>query len=305
MAQPTNVQSSFNHYTLSEHEDLLDLMTLASPKETPLLSMLPRVPAKQLLHEWTERTLRSATTTGVVEGDHRAADLQQTPSRRVNYCQIVRRDISITGTKQASDSVGGDWTSTQVMDALSEIALDAEASLIQGSLAGTPQGTAALGRKLQGITKWLNTANGGTVQIAGAAVDSAEIITLLAQIWSAGVSANTILASPALKQVFSAMTEATRIHHDGGVSDPRMIVRNIQTFESDYGTCEIHLSRYVSLANEPHGYAFDRQYLRTAWLRPPMVEELGKRGDSRDVMVLAELTLECLNSKAGGIWYFT
>ena len=305
MAQSTNTQASYNHYTLSEFEDLLDFMTLASPFETPLLSMLSRVPATQLLHEWTERTLRVATTTGVVEGDKRAADLQVTPSRRSNYTQIVRRDVAVSGTKDASDTVGGNWTGTIVADALKEIALDAEASMIQGAVAATPQGTAALGRKMRGLTGWLATANSGTIVIAGAAVDETELVSLLSQIWAAGVSADTILASSSLKSAISGLTQSTRVHHSDGVSNPRALVRNIQTYESDFGTCEVYLSRYVSLANEPHGYAFDRQYLRTAWLRPPMVEELGKTGDNREIMILAELTLECLNSKAGGIWYYT
>jgi hypothetical protein len=312
MAQATNTYAAYTAMDVQTHEDLLDFMCDVTPDETPLLSMLQRVPATAVKHEFLEDTTFVPTTSasgfvGAIDGDERAADAQAQPARRVNYNQICRRDYIVSGTMDAVDNAGvGSWSGYQMMKALKEIALQAEISLINGTLAGTPQGTSGIARRMAGIDGWFASPSGGTVVSAGlGTMTEANFNLLFQQIWTASMSPDTVLASPTLKSLVSGYTTVARIHHDSGVNDPRTVVRNVQRYESDFGTVDIHLSRFIQSANNPHGYAFRKEFLRTAWLRPPAVEELGKAGDARKLMVLAELTLEVLTSKVGGKWSST
>lgn len=306
MAQLVGAFGAYTGVGVQSREDLIDFITNISPDETPVLSLLERVPANGIKHEWLEDTYRTATTAGAVDGNEFGAETQAAPTRRFNYTQTVQQFYAVSGSMQAADNVGGSWTGYNMRKALREIALDAEVSLITGVLVGP--GNATTSRKMGGISQWLRIVSGGTIEVvtAGEAMDETNVGDLLQRIYNAGSGlANTIIASPTLKRTISGFTQATRIHHDGGVSDPRMIVRNVQKYESDFGTCDVFASRYITVANEPHGYAINRMYFRTAWLRPPTQQLLAKTGDSDKIMVQAELTLEVLSSKAGGKWAST
>lgn len=308
MAQLVGTLGAYSGVGVQSREDLIDFITNLSPQETPVLSMLERVAATGVEHEWLEDTFRAAITTGVPDGNEFAAQTQVVPARRKNYTHISQQFYAVSGSMQAADNVGGSWTGYNMRKALREIALDIEAQLITGVLNGP--GTSAEGRRMAGISQWLRLISGGTIEVvllASTPIDETRVGDLLQKIFNSGSGlANTIIASPSTKRAISGFTLAERAHHMGeGVSDPRTIIRNVQKYESDFGTCDVFVSRNCTVANEIFGYAINRQYFRTAWLRPPTQEMLPKTGDSSKIMVQAEVTLEVLSSKAGGKWATT
>jgi len=290
---------------LTVREDLLDVITDISPKDTPFLSMLPRTTATSVKHEWLEDSLQAVATGGQVEGNEFAAGTMTTPTRHVNYTQILRRDFAITGSNEAALHAGmASQVGYQGRKAMEELARDTEATLIQSvqDPGTTPLGDDGDIRTMDGLSAWAGNVSAVALGETDSIVES-EINEVLELIWDDGVMADTVLASSFLKKEFSGFTSVTRIHHDGGVNDPRAIVRNVELYESDFGSVNVFLERYLS-ANDM-GYAFNKNYLRLAVLRPTRMERLAKTGDAEKIMVLHELTLEVLAPDAVGIYLGT
>lgn len=298
--QDTYVGAGSLHATIKE--DLLDFITNIDPMDTPLLSMLAMSPATSTNHIWITDTLVSPVALiKAAEGAVFSSDTLTDPVRYTNYTQIVRRDFEVSGTMDAVDHAGmANQSSYQAMKAMKDVANATEFALIQGQQAAGATGTA---REMDGLQIWAdsggalagpNDGNGAT-NVTGVGADGpteAELVTGLQAIWTNGATADTVLANSAMKKGISSFTETARIHHQGGPGDPHQIVRNIQTFESDFGTVDVFLERYVDALDT--GYAFAREYLRCAVLRPTRMEKLAKAGDSERYMVYHELTLEAL-----------
>ena len=53
---------------VSNREDLLDVLTILAPEETPVLSSAPKSKASATFVEWTVDSLSAPVTTGVAEG---------------------------------------------------------------------------------------------------------------------------------------------------------------------------------------------------------------------------------------------
>lgn len=280
-------------------EDLYDTITDISPLDTPLLSMLNRTTATSTKHEWLEDSLAAVDTAAALEGDEFTPAAITTPTRHVNYTQILRKDFMISGSNEAALHAGmSSQIGYQGRRALEELARNTEATLIQGVQDAVPLGDTDDERAMDGLSALAGntTAALGTV----ATVTEEQMTSLLELIWDDGVMADTVLANSHLKKQFSRYTTVDRIHHDGGVNDPRAIVRNVEMYESDFGTVNVFLERYVNAGDI--GYAFAKQYLNVAIFRPTRLERLAKTGDAEKIMVLHELTLEVLAPDAVGIF---
>jgi len=300
MAIVTNTFQSHTAIGNTIREDLYDTITDISPLDTPLLSMIGRTTATSTKHEWLEDSLAAVATTAGLEGDEFSATAAAVPTRHVNYTQILRKDFLVSGSNEAALHAGmSSQIGYQGRKALEELARNTEATLIQGvKTVTTVLGDTNDARKMDGLSAFAgNTTTAlGTV----ASVTEASMAALLELIWDDGVMADTVLANSHLKKEFSAYTTVTRIHHDGGVNDPRAVVRNVEMYESDFGTVNVFLERYVNAGDI--GYAFNKSYLNVAIFRPTRLERLAKTGDAEKIMVLHELTLEVLAPDAVGIF---
>lgn len=301
LTHSTDSGSQDSAIQVSIKEDLLDFITNIDPVDTPLFSMTATVPAKSTKHDWLTDSLDSVSTAGAVEGSAFSGQNLTEAVRASNYTQIIKLEFDVSGTHDAVDSAGmSNQSAYQGMKKMKELARNTEASMIQGVKdASTPQGSSTVDRTMDG----LRTLAGNEVTGIGTSTfdELTDFNELLKLIWDDGARADTVLASSQLKQWISSFTtNTTRIHHDGGPSSPNAISRNIQVYESDFGTVDVMLERHVASADQ--GYAFERQYVRKAILRPTRIERLGKVGDSERYHVLHELTLEVLAANAVGRW---
>ena len=91
----------------AREEDLSNVVTNISPKETPLLTGLPEgQEAKQTLHEYLTATFASSSDNAQVEASaFSAVDLTQ-PSRSTNNTQILIDDILLSGTEMKIGEIG-------------------------------------------------------------------------------------------------------------------------------------------------------------------------------------------------------
>jgi hypothetical protein len=276
-------------------EDLLDFITNIDPVDTPLFSMTATVPASSTKHEWITDTLAALSVAGAVEGAAFTSGTLTQTTRLDNYTQILKREFEISGSNEAVNHAGmSSQSAYQSMKAMKELARNTEASLIQGARDATsPQGSSSVARTMDGLSV---LAGNTQATASNTSITEDEIVGAIQLIWDDGANADTILANADLKKSISALTTVDRIHHSDGVSDPGKIVRNIQTYESDFGTVNVFLERHCAAADQ--GYVFERQYLRKAILRPTRMERLAKVGDSERYCVLHELTLEVLAPNA-------
>src|SRR4029078_3650652 len=89
-------------------EDLRDVIFQIDPDETPLVSAIPSVEAKQILTEWVVQEL------GVVAGNAQpqvfTASMQAVtkPVRMNNIAQILVRTVGVSNTLRSVDMVGGE-----------------------------------------------------------------------------------------------------------------------------------------------------------------------------------------------------
>ncbi len=86
----------------ANREDLLDVVTVISPVDTPLFTMFRKVKVSNVATEWLTDLLNRAGTNAVAEGSSAAFTNTLTARQRLlNYCQISREDYDISDTQRA------------------------------------------------------------------------------------------------------------------------------------------------------------------------------------------------------------
>jgi hypothetical protein len=82
--------TAYTYNDAAMREDLLDIITNISPRNTQLSSGFGASVAKAIRHEWLTKELMAVKTNAYVEGVD-ASYAVQDPSRQINYCQIIRQ----------------------------------------------------------------------------------------------------------------------------------------------------------------------------------------------------------------------
>ena len=336
MAIIGGAEHTADHLTTTIREDLSDVITMISPYDTPFFSMLQSVAATSTKHEWIRDSLTAATSAGAVEGDQFSGATLVDPTRSNNHTQILRKDFAVTGTNEAVTHAGmASQFSYQMMKALRELARNTEQALLCQKDQTVPAGTLAVGnaRTMNGlyheildadlavaadnfIYDLIGTDGTGAPAASGTALElgEADFNALLQRMWTAGVAPDTILASPAAKKDITGYAGSSIARFNVGKND---LVSNVMRYESDFGTVDVILERFGptghatpdgdlgridTVALSKTAFAFERQHLRKATLRPTVAERLPKSGDSERGMVLHELTLEVAAVGAAGAW---
>lgn len=334
MAIIGGAEHTADHLTTTIREDLSDVITMISPYDTPFFSMLQSVAATSTKHEWIRDSLATVDAGGALEGDQFTGATLEDPTRSNNHTQILRKDFAVTGTNEAVTHAGmASQFSYQMMKALRELARNTEQALLCQVDAATPAGTTTAARTMNGlyheildadvavaadnfIYDLIPTDGTGAPANTGTALELAEddFNALLQRMWTAGVAPDTVLASPAAKKDITAYAGASIARFNVGKNDR---VSNVMRYESDFGTVDVILERFGptghgtpdgdlgridTVAGSKTAFAFERQHLRKATLRPTVAERLPKSGDSERGMVLHELTLEVAAVGAAGAW---
>ncbi len=340
MAIIGGAEHTADHLTTTIREDLSDVITMISPYDTPFFSMLQSVAATSTKHEWIRDSLTAATSAGALEGDQFSGAGLVDPTRSNNHTQILRKDFAVTGTNEAVTHAGmASQFSYQMMKALRELARNTEQALLCQVDQTVPAGTLVAGnaRTMNGLYHEIlddavdnfifdcATAAGdagtgvpnttaSTSNNAADGLDEVDFNLLLQRMWTAGVAPDTILASPAAKKDITAYAGSSIARFNVGKND---LVSNVMRYESDFGTVDVILERFgptgatavdgdagqiLAVTGSKTAFAFERQHLRKATLRPTVAERLPKSGDSERGMVLHELTLEVAAVGAAGAW---
>jgi len=278
-------------------EDLLDLLTNLSPRETQLVSGLATSTAKSIRHEWLIDTLNAVKANAQLEGAAITYHDVTNPARLANYTQIFKQGFRVSDTERATDTAGfADRYNYEKTKALALLKNDMEYALMRGSMA-SGSGTGA--RQLCGVKASLSLITSQT----GVSVTEAMLNSYLQLVWdNTSTEVNAIYTDMYMKRKISAFTAGLTKNIQ---ADDKRLVNSINVYEADAAKLvKIFAHRYAFISGtDLHGLlGIDEDKFRVAYLRKPEVKEADGNGDDfSGGNIVTELTLETKHYNAGVI----
>lgn len=293
MSVPTN---TFQTYTaVGNREDLIEIVTNISPKDTWFVSNSGSSRATAVLHEWTTDVLATPAANAQIEGDDATATAVTPKVRANNYTQIIRKSYTISDTQIATEQTGGDPVAYEKRKKLIELSRDMEyAMLINASAVSGASGTA---RQLKGVLGWVTSNNTTGTGTADETLTESMLNDNLQAVWAQGGMPSVILCGAFQKRKISAFTTNTR----NVVAEDKTLVAAVDVYQSDFGEVRTVLSTIMNASANDSLIVFgDMTLWSKAFLRPITSEELARTGSSRKFLIEAEVTLEARQEKGSG-----
>lgn len=291
MAQATIGLITYQDST--RREDLIDVVTNISPRETPLLSGLPMGnQASQTLHEYATDTFAAAGDNATQEANDFGAVILTAPTRSNNVTQILQDHILVSETEIAVNGVVEPYN-YQVQKAMVEHAKDIELAFMAGSRASGASGVA---RRMAGVINALTT--NASTRLSGSSLGESDFNDIMNLIWnSTGEVATEIYVGATLKRDISGFTAGQTKFAYG---EDKRLVRPVDIYESDFGVHKVFLHRNVpNGANVKTIVAINPNYHRKSYLRPTQMTPMAKTGDHRRALLTTEVTLEHRGEASG------
>ena len=277
---------------ISNREDLLDVLTILAPEETPILSSANKERASSTFVEWTVDTLDAPQTSGVAEGADVTAftDKFSGRARLGNYVQKFRRDYMVSDLQEAVDSVGPAKVAQAEAKAIRELKRDVEATLM-GTQDFSIENGAGTAYGLRGLGDWIDSA--GPSQVPSAFRTPADSIhstgtftettlnELITSIYRVTGSTNSLMlvADTALRRVIAdfarldpdgsgAGTSIRDVNYNG---DSSTIKLSVELYQSDHGVVSIvnmNPDCAPDTTNKDTGYIINPDYFGISELIP-------------------------------------
>lgn len=309
MGLPSLTWTTFS--AIGNREDLSDVIYNIDPTETPFMSGIDKVKVTATNHEWQTQALASVNSVNsVLEGDDATTDSVVATVRLGNILQISDKVARVTGTQRKVEHAGrGDELTYAVMLKGKELKRDMETILLRNQ--PKVSGGVATPRSLGSVLAWIATntskgtsgadpsgsGNGASSRVDGTprAFTEALLKSVLQSVWINGGSPDVIMVGGFNKQNFSTfLGRSTPIEQ----ATSRKIVASVDTYESDFGTMKVVPNRFMRAID---CLVLQMDMWGLATLRNMQPTDLAKTGDSDQVQILAEYTLEARNEKGNGI----
>ena len=277
----------------SRKETILDVFQDATPKSTPLMTLIKTGSAKGVLDEWVEDyQSRPTSVTPDVEGaDATYSDLTQ-PLRRNNITQVLTKPVKVSGTELAVDVVGGqNPMSYQKSKALTGLKLNWEYELINGGVKAS--GSSGVARQMSGMLGIISSHV--TARNSGTSLSIQEINDVTGELFNdVGIENmyNLIVVPIALKQKLGTLTtNITRVEE----ATSKRLAYPVQVIESDGGEHRVIPHQDVNRsAGTVHALFLREEAWQVAWLRQPTYKTLASQGDNEKGEWISEGTLRYL-----------
>lgn len=280
---------------VSAKEDVvLNAVEILTAKETQIMNMLPKTVAINTIHSYLVDTLKTAASLAVTEGDDFTATALTTPTRQTNLVEKVAYDYKVTGTQQRIEHYSGDELARQREKALINWGNAAEFDLVRSTVVSGASGTIP---KMSGIIEAVSLANNHTSHSSGTVWSATILDGLMQDNWtnSNGDVATDLFMGGVLRRNTDLFTQKTNVVVNApGIST---IVRTVSSYETAFGTLNIHKHRYVQQSTDSTGrvLAIRPEKLAVAWLTKPFVKQLAEQGDYKHEAVIGDFTLEVRN----------
>jgi hypothetical protein len=299
----------------SVREDLANIIWRIDPEETPFVSSLQRVGAKQILTEWLLQTLNTAQDVPQPEGFTAVISPAVKPARLNNVCQIFARTVAVSGTLRNVDIPGGEdeYNRQLVLRGLElkrDLELVATGNVIKAST--DPRHMAGMvtwcNNCVTGATGTVPVGDGTTAAVPGTAYDLtlANVNTVVQQIWQAGGKPTLAIMSGNVKNYFATLAQ-------GGTANP-IVAQNIVTASpreemTIQGAVDVYRTNFGTLQLAPDRFCPAHQiliitpeYVELAPLpnRDMVQQNLAVTGDNTQGMCIFEGTLRVMAPLAHG-----
>lgn len=292
-------------------EDLSDVITMISPKKTPLFSALKKGKATNTLHEWQTDELAAVDTANAkAEGNDAAFTVPAATVRLGNYCQIADKTAMVSGTVEAVDKAGRkSEMAYQMSKRMAELKRDIEGILFANIAAsGTDP------RKSAGLPAWIKTNvdkdAGGTnpsyTTLPNAtrgdgstrAVTEAMLKNVIQLAWNEGAEPSYISCGASVKSAISLFAGNADKVFNINSAKPGTIIAAADVYVSNFGTLTVHANRFQRTRD---CWVLDFDYIGLDYLRPFATEKLAKTGDAEKRLINVEFTLKVRQEKAHGL----
>lgn len=313
-------------------EDILNKIWDASNIPLPLTDMISKGTHKNRKTEWVEDKLADPNlSNALVDG----ADLDQNDTklgaRLANYTQISAKEVKISHSAEAADSVGNMASMAhQVIQRQRELRRDLEAIQLthQASVAGDgntiPGKSAGFGAQLKtnislgatGVAGGFDTATGlfkAPVPGTKRALSETVIRDVLQQVYINGGNTTTFMARPAVirkmsEYLFTSTARVATIQSTQAQSAPKSLTAygSVNVFVTDFGqTIQMRDNRLqpTDAAGTSTAYLIDPANLEQSFLRGYRVEPLAKTGLSDKNMMSCEWSFKVMNEVSQGAIY--
>ena len=278
-----------------ELQDLKEEIILIQPKDTPLVSMLYSsgrvVKATDLTVSWRERELNNTRSELKLEGSEAGAPIKSSRAMYSNICQILERNLSVSGTLDALKPYGvGDEYANELNDRLAELKIDMEYYFLNGAKAVESETTP---RQMNGLYNMVaNVVN----KTGKGALLLSDLEDAMQMMWDRGCNGDVYLfVNAGEKRVINKFFHANGMIINSQVLDNRIGIR-VDTVETDFGVIHIVLDRHIPTGTV---LGLDLGLVEVAELRPVFHEKLAKTGDYDKGHILVENTIKLLNQYAG------
>ena len=287
-------------------EDLLDVITLLSPTDTPFFTMFKKVKTQNVQTEWMVDLLDKAASNAVAEGSSATFNTVTVRQRLLNYHQISREDYDLSDTVRATRQAGvRDEMRFQMAKALKQWKRDVEYDIVNGS-AGS--GAGASTRCSRGIYYWLNGFSSRTATVTGSNtgnnLQEDDLNAMLQRIWVTGGLADYVCVTPTQKRHISSNFSGSANSRRTAPLTNNTLVNVVDIYESDFANIRVLPHRWfdasgVGGANlQRVSFALQHDKWMIGFLRAPKNVPLAKIGSSERAMVEGEWTLICMHPSA-------
>lgn len=310
MAAVTNAFLTFD--SANKREDLVDVIYRVEREETPFISMIERVPAKAVTHEWQTQALASASTTNQqLEGAATSRAAATATVRVTNTCEIAEANATVSGTQAAVLKAGvSDEMDYQLILKGLELRRDMESSLCENKIAVTGGTTTA--RVARSLETWYETnANFQTTTTLTTGANGSSTVTrtdgtqrtlteamlkdVIKQCWDSGGRPTTVMVGSFNKQLISEFSGRSTQQQN---TDQMAILAAADLYISNFGRFKIVPNAHQRART---AHVLQDSMWALATLRDFSTGELGRVGDAMTQDIISEFTLEGRNEKSSGI----
>ena len=275
-------------------EDLLNVLTNISPKNTQLVTGLGTSTAAAIRHEWLIKSLGTVKVNAYIEGTDPSYQNLTDPTRLVNYCQIFREPYMVTDTERAVNTAAfNDRFALEGSEALAELKNDMEYAILRGSLAC---GSGSAARQLRGLKNSLSL----VTSQSGVSLTEAILNNYFQNVWDVtSLEVNEVYGGMYIKRKISAYTGGATKQVQ--VTDRRLIAA-VDVYEADAASMvKLFAHRYMTVSGDINYdvLGINAEMFNLAYLRKPFTREISKTGDATKGEVVTEVTLENKHYNAG------
>lgn len=309
MAMLTNAFHVFG--ATGNREDLSDLISNISPKDTPLYDTLGTAPANSTYVEWQTDALATPNADNAqLEGETFGADALTPTKRYGNYCVISTKEFTVTETQEVVNKAGrGSEVAYQKVKALAEIKRDMETMLLHvGTAASAGAGSTTVPRRMSNVWHWVQAVTahsgvsgvgGGTalgVNATGATITESQFNDIVQKIWADGGKPNAVYVGGGLKRTISGWGTSTSRVWDGS----KKITNAVDVYEGDFATLNVKKDMFIASSL---GLILEEAKWKKAILIPMGEIPLARRGLGYDKMIRQQWTIIAQNPTANGMFY--